>query len=161
MEASSSSSLDVSWLCPEAIGTYDAVLLTYRVSYTEDSSTASPTTVDVRASVGMVTPDSCLVKTTVSSLKEGTTYSVTVRAMAGGNMGQQGVISADASTFGQGKGVGTICGVSSFSLFVTVFGKTNRLVRKINFLFIASSYLLRRAKMLPSKFESILHSVYK
>ena len=117
VEASSSSSLDVSWLCPEAIGTYDAVLLTYRVSYTEDSSTASPMTVDVRALVGMVTPDSCLVKTTVSSLKEGTTYSVTVRAMAGGNMGQRGVISADASTFGQGKGVGTICGVSSFSLF--------------------------------------------
>ena len=45
--------------------------------------------------------------------------------------------------------------VSVYIIYVTIFGKTNRLARKqISFFIALLPFLLRRAKMPPSKFEA-------
>ena len=57
----------------------------------------------MRASESTTNIGNCMVVISVPGLEEGTSYSIKVRAMAGGNPGQQPVMVAESATFGQGE----------------------------------------------------------
>ena len=100
VEPMSSSSLSVQWLCPEAVGTHDPILLDYQVIYYSSMTTQSMK--NVAAIHTMEGENSCLLGTLLTGLEEDTTYSVKVRAVAWNVLGEAPVISAQATTFGQG-----------------------------------------------------------
>jgi len=102
VQALSRSSLSVKWLCPEAVGTFDPILLHYRVQYCSTPSN-NMSEITVRASESTDDVGNCVVMTSVPGLEEGTSYSVRVQAMAGGNLGQGPVMMAEGATFGQGE----------------------------------------------------------
>ena len=58
----------------------------------------------MRASESTTNIGNCIVETSVPGLEEGTSYSIKVRAVVGGNLGQQPIVASQAATFGQGKG---------------------------------------------------------
>jgi len=51
----------------------------------------------------MVSSNACQVRAELRGLREGTTYFVKVRAIAGSNLGQMPVITGQGTTYGQGK----------------------------------------------------------
>jgi len=120
VETISSSSLSVQWLCPEAVGTFDPILLHYRVQYGSTPSSIM-SEIAVRASESTIDIDNCVVMTSVPDLEEGTSYSVRVQALAGGNSGQQSVMTAQAATFGQGKGLPFVVGVTAGLVWCNFF----------------------------------------
>ncbi len=102
VETMSSSSLSVQWLCPEAVGTHDPILLNYQLTYYSSASSSVQSVINVKTSVGMQDKNSCLLRAVLEGLEEGTSYSVQVRAMTGDVMGEESGIVGQATTFGQG-----------------------------------------------------------